>query len=390
MPVDRAGLYVPGGRAAYPSTVLMTAIPAQLAGVTERVLCVPPARRRHRAREHARRRRARRGHRGVPHRWRPGHRRAWPTAPRPSARSTSSSAPATATWRWPSARWRARWASTRSPVRPRWWSSPTAACRRAFAAADLLAQAEHGPGGSAVLVTWDPDVADAVDAAVDDLLVDAPRAADITSTLTTGGRIVLVDDALAALDAVNVIAPEHLELLTADPRVARSAGAQRGRGVRAARGRRRRSATTSPASTTCCRPPAPRASPARCGSTPSASTCTSSRPPRPGSPRWPRTCAALADAEGLDAHARSVDVRAVEQRTPLTVPTGHPVTPPVSPRDDLRALEGYHSPQLDVSVRLNTNESPFAPPAEFVDRWVEELRTAPLNRYPDRARRRPA
>jgi histidinol-phosphate aminotransferase len=61
------------------------------------------------------------------------------------------------------------------------------------------------------------------------------------------------------------------------------------------------------------------------------------------------------------------------------------VSVPVSPRDDLRALEGYHSPQLDVSVRLNTNESPFAPPPEFVDRWVEELRAAPLNRYPDRA-----
>jgi histidinol-phosphate aminotransferase len=63
------------------------------------------------------------------------------------------------------------------------------------------------------------------------------------------------------------------------------------------------------------------------------------------------------------------------------------MTTPVSPRDDLRALEGYHSPQLDVSVRLNTNESPFPPPAEFVDRWVEELRTAPLNRYPDRGAR---
>jgi histidinol-phosphate aminotransferase len=60
------------------------------------------------------------------------------------------------------------------------------------------------------------------------------------------------------------------------------------------------------------------------------------------------------------------------------------VNAPVAPRDDLRALEGYHSPQLDVSVRLNTNESPFPPPAEFVDRWVEELRAAPLNRYPDR------
>ena len=60
---------------------------------------------------------------------------------------------------------------------------------------------------------------------------------------------------------------------------------------------------------------------------------------------------------------------------------------PVEPRDDLRALEGYHSPQLDVAVRLNTNESPYAPPAEFVDRWLSELRAAPLHRYPDREAR---
>ncbi len=56
----------------------------------------------------------------------------------------------------------------------------------------------------------------------------------------------------------------------------------------------------------------------------------------------------------------------------------------LSPRDDLRALEGYHSPQLDVPVRLNTNESPYAPPVDFVDAWLEALRAAPLNRYPDR------
>ena len=42
-----------------------------------------------------------------------------------------------------------------------------------------------------------------------------------------------------------------------------------------------------------------------------------------------------------------------------------------APRDDLRALEGYHSPQVDVDVRLNTNESPYPPPAAFVDRWLE-------------------
>jgi histidinol-phosphate aminotransferase len=60
---------------------------------------------------------------------------------------------------------------------------------------------------------------------------------------------------------------------------------------------------------------------------------------------------------------------------------------PVAPRDDLRELAGYHSPQLDVSVRLNTNESPYAPPPEFVAAWLDALGRAPLNRYPDRGAR---
>ncbi len=57
------------------------------------------------------------------------------------------------------------------------------------------------------------------------------------------------------------------------------------------------------------------------------------------------------------------------------------------PRPDLAALEGYHSPQLDVSVRLNTNESPYGPPPAFVDAWLAALREVPLNRYPDRGAR---
>lgn len=55
------------------------------------------------------------------------------------------------------------------------------------------------------------------------------------------------------------------------------------------------------------------------------------------------------------------------------------------PRPDLAALEGYHSPQLTVDVRLNTNESPFPPPPEFVDAWLRDLAASPLHRYPDRA-----
>jgi histidinol-phosphate aminotransferase len=55
------------------------------------------------------------------------------------------------------------------------------------------------------------------------------------------------------------------------------------------------------------------------------------------------------------------------------------------PRADLQELSGYHSPQLDVSVRLNTNESPYPPPREFVDAWCRAIAAAPLHRYPDRA-----
>ncbi|MGH9027220.1 MAG: histidinol-phosphate transaminase [Acidimicrobiia bacterium] len=59
----------------------------------------------------------------------------------------------------------------------------------------------------------------------------------------------------------------------------------------------------------------------------------------------------------------------------------------VAPREDLVELEGYHSPQLEATVRLNTNESPYAPPPGFVSAWLEALGNVPLNRYPDRAAR---
>ncbi|HEX5613517.1 MAG TPA: histidinol-phosphate transaminase [Acidimicrobiia bacterium] len=57
------------------------------------------------------------------------------------------------------------------------------------------------------------------------------------------------------------------------------------------------------------------------------------------------------------------------------------------PRDDLRELAGYHSPQLDVAVRLNTNESPYPPPAEFVAALSDAMRAVAYHRYPDRAAR---
>jgi len=53
-------------------------------------------------------------------------------------------------------------------------------------------------------------------------------------------------------------------------------------------------------------------------------------------------------------------------------------------RDDLRALEGYHSPQVDVRVRLNTNESPLPPPDAWREAFAAELSRVEWHRYPDR------
>ena len=53
-------------------------------------------------------------------------------------------------------------------------------------------------------------------------------------------------------------------------------------------------------------------------------------------------------------------------------------------RDDLKTLDGYHSPQVDVEVRLNTNEAPSPPPPEFVDAFLDEAARIEWHRYPDR------
>lgn len=66
---------------------------------------------------------------------------------------------------------------------------------------------------------------------------------------------------------------------------------------------------------------------------------------------------------------------------PSTVVTG---APRLAVRDDLRALEGYHSPQVQVAVRLNTNEAPDPPPAGWRDALAAEMSRLDWHRYPDR------
>lgn len=84
-------------------------------------------------------------------------------------------------------------------------------------AIDVLVQAEHGPDGLAWLVTWEPEVAEAVVDAVGSLVPTSPRRAQLEATLAEGGYAVLCDEPEQAMAVSNAIAPEHLELLVAEP-----------------------------------------------------------------------------------------------------------------------------------------------------------------------------
>jgi histidinol dehydrogenase len=98
-----------------------------------------------------------------------------------------------------------------------------------YAAVDLMVQIEHGPDGLAWLITWDTDVAGRVTDAVAKLLVTAPRREVISANLESNAYVAIVDGPLPAMELANRIAPEHLELMTADPGVlvplVRNAGA---------------------------------------------------------------------------------------------------------------------------------------------------------------------
>jgi histidinol dehydrogenase len=85
-----------------------------------------------------------------------------------------------------------------------------------YAAIDLMVQVEHGPDSVAWLVTWDVDVADRVVEVVAKLLESAPRRDVIAANLDANAYVAIVDGPEQAMEVANLIAPEHLELMTAD------------------------------------------------------------------------------------------------------------------------------------------------------------------------------
>jgi histidinol dehydrogenase len=215
-PLTRVGCYVPGGKAAYPSTVIMTAVPAKVAGVAEVVVCTPEA----------------------------------PDGTLNQAMLAACRiAGADEVWAMGGAQGIAAMAYGTETVKPVETivgpgnSYVTAAKLAVYGvcsidlpagpsevlvladhtsearlvAVDLLCQAEHGPDSPAVLVTTDPDLPDKVETELDSLLPTLDRAGILEQALSDHGWAVVATDLADAIAFANEYAGEHVSIATEDP-----------------------------------------------------------------------------------------------------------------------------------------------------------------------------
>lgn len=218
-PVDRAGVYVPSGLAPLISTVLMTAIPARVAGVPEVALCTSP---------------------GPDGNVDPGILAAAALANVDEvyavggaqaigalAYGTESIQPVdviVGPGNIYVSEAKRQVASSGLVGVPSSFPGPSEVVVVAdettpadLAAIDLIVQIEHGPDGLAWLITWSEDAADRILSAVAGLVADAPRRELIEANLASNCYVALVDGPAEAITVANAIAPEHLQLMSADP-----------------------------------------------------------------------------------------------------------------------------------------------------------------------------
>ena len=215
-PIERVGLYVPGGTAAYPSTVLMDAIPAKIAGCPKVVMVTPPAK---------------------------------DGKVNPVILAAASIAGVDEIYKVGGAQAIAALAyGTETVPKVDKIVGPgnafvAEAKKQVFGvvsidmiagpseilvvadggsdprcvAADMLSQAEHDKNASAVLVTDSPSLAKGVQGAIEALLTGMERRDIARASIDNNGKIILVNDLATGIEVANAIAPEHLELCVADP-----------------------------------------------------------------------------------------------------------------------------------------------------------------------------
>ena len=215
-PIERAGVYVPGGTAAYPSTVLMDVIPAKVAGVKEIVMTTPA---------------------GPDGKVNPNILAAAAVAGIDRIVKTggaqavaalaygTESVPAVDKIVGPG---NIYVATAKRKVFGKVGIDMIAGpseilvladggANPAWVAADLLSQAEHDKLATPVLVTDSEALAEAVQAELERQIPLLPRAAIARESVDTNGKIIVTDDLAKAIEAANLIAPEHLEICTEDP-----------------------------------------------------------------------------------------------------------------------------------------------------------------------------
>ena len=404
VPVARAGVYVPGGLVAYPSSVLMNVIPAQVAGVRQIAVASPPQR----------------DHGGLPH---PAvlaacellgitevHAVGGAQAIAMLGCGTADCAPVDVITGPGNVYVAAAKRLLQGTVSTDAEAGPTEVAiladsdaNPAFVAADLIAQAEHDPLAACLLITDSPDLADRVDAELAAQVTATRHAGRVKEALTGQSACVLVDDVAAALAVADAWAPEHLEVQTAD--AAGVAGRVRNAGAVFVGPYAPVSLGDYLAGSNHVLPTGGTAR--RTGG---LSVLTFLR----GIHVVDCTPAALAQiaphvdalgtAEDLPAHVNAVRVRgqapsgSAQSGSAQSGPApsgsaqsgsapGGPAQPHSLPvRADLAGRVPYGAPQIDVAVRLNTNENPYPPSPGLVTAIADAAANAAatLNRYPDR------
>ena len=184
-PINRVGVYVPGGTAAYPSSVLMNVIPAKIAGVKEIIMITPPQ-------EHF----------------------------VPAILVAAKLAGVDSIYQVGGAQGVAALAfGTETIPKVDMIAGPSeigviadSSANPTYVAADLLSQAEHDTRARAILVTDSQALADGVESEIERQLKLLPREATARPSIENNGRIIIANDTDAMFELMNLVAPEHLEI----------------------------------------------------------------------------------------------------------------------------------------------------------------------------------
>ena len=383
LPLDRVGLYVPGGKAAYPSSVLMNAIPAQVAGVKELVMVVPTPD-------------------GVRN---------------PAVLAAACLAGIQEVYTIGGAQAVAALAHGTRSIRPvdkivgPGNAYVAEAKRRVFGtvgidmiagpseilvvsdgsvpadwvAVDLFSQAEHDEMAQAILISPDAAFLDAVVEAIARLLPGQPRRAVIGKSLADRGALIHVRSMQEAAELVNRVAPEHLELAVRDVdgllADIRHAGAIfMGRwGCEALGDYCAGPSHVLPTMRT------PRFS-SPLGVYDFQKRSSLIEPSATGADHLAKVAATLARAEGLEAHAQSAEYRLGGDAHQAAAGTVSPARIAARVerhvRPDVQRMAAYHVADATDAIKLDAMENPWRLPGALQAELAQRLAALAINRYP--------